>query len=69
MTPNELAQHYRDCAARWRKLIELEEGPDGGGYGRSPQWPDLRALLLEVAEGYERNAREAEARAAESEIP
>lgn len=56
-----LAQDYRESAAQWRKLIEKEEEP--GGRGSSPHWLETRAILVEMAEGYERDAADAEARA------
>jgi hypothetical protein len=47
-------------------LIEIEE--DLGGRGSLPGWPELKAILLRMAEGYERDARETEARIAKAAL-
>jgi hypothetical protein len=47
-------------------VIEIEEGL--GGRVSSPGWPELKAILLRMAEGYERDAREVEARIAKAAL-
>jgi hypothetical protein len=51
----------RKRAAFYRKVIEQAERP--GGRGSYPRWAETRAILLEMAESFERDAREAEGQA------
>lgn len=55
------AESYRERAALYRSVIERAERP--GGRGLYPRWPEIKAILLEMAEEFEREAAEADARA------
>lgn len=57
------AASCRQKAALYRTVIERAERP--GGRGSYPRWAEIKAILLEMAEEFEREAAEADARAAE----
>ena len=54
------AESYRERATRYRRAIEQAER--WGGRRSDPRWPEIKAILLELAEELE---READARAVE----
>jgi hypothetical protein len=60
----EKAESYRRRAAFYRTLIEQAERP--GGRGGYPRWNETKAILLQMAEDFERNAAIAEACGAEA---
>lgn len=65
MTPDRLresAAFWRACAANHRKQVEAEERRNDS-YARNPEWPELKAMLLEQADEYDRIAAKAEAEA------
>jgi hypothetical protein len=59
---SERARRCREKAAFYRRVIEEAERP--GGRGSYPGWARTKAILLEMAEAYGRDGRDAEARAA-----
>lgn len=57
------AESCRERAALYRSVIERAERP--GGPGHHPRWPEIKEILLELAEELEREADETEAHGAE----
>jgi hypothetical protein len=55
------AKSYRQRAALYRRVIERAERAGRGAL--SPGWPQIKAILLEMAEEFDREAAEAEERA------
>ena len=60
----EKADSYRQRAAFYRNVIEQAECP--GGRGSYPRWPKTKAILVQMAEGFECYAAAADARAGEN---
>jgi hypothetical protein len=58
------AESYRQRAAFYRHLIEQAERP--GGRGSYPRWAETKAILLQMAEDFERDAAIADACVAEA---
>jgi hypothetical protein len=59
-SPQDSAESCRERAARYRRAIERAERWEGRR--SDPRWPEIKAILLELAEDLE---READVRAAE----
>lgn len=59
-----MAAHCREKAILYRDAIKRAERP--GGSASNPGWSETKAILLELAGDLEREAREAETRAARS---
>ena len=59
----ERAERYRRSAAYYRTLIEQGEQPGADGDPNWPNWPQTKVMLIKIAEGFEYDAREAEAAA------
>jgi hypothetical protein len=57
----EKAESCRTRAALYRRAVERAEGP--GGFANDPRWFEIRGILLELADEFEREAAEADARA------
>lgn len=59
------AEGCRQRAALYRRVIEqAEQHPRGRG--SHPRWEEVKAILLEMAEDFEHEAADSEARAAET---